>query len=218
MQRFSHCCHRCFFMFVSGRPREFARAIPHLHFDAFLAHAATQEKTARRLPLATLSRCLEPHCAWPDRTVRDSTGRGGGRGSSRDLWVAATACTASPSPLTPLPARTRQSSQKGVPHPAVHPFSAPTGPDPFQAHSLDWKMLSRKFSVGLIRRLVGEPGSEDRAKHPREHARRQAGRIDHGRDNLRLDGRGRRGRYHFDFDTTRCGRVARRCDRDCSGV
>ena len=82
-----------------------------------LAHATTQKKTARRLPLATLSRCLEPRCAGPDRTVRDSTGREGEGEAQETFGIMPSACSASPSPLNPLPARTPPSSQKGVLHP-----------------------------------------------------------------------------------------------------
>ena len=94
-----------------------ATSPPDERYRVRLAHATTQKKTARRLPLATLSRCLEPRCAGPDRTVRDSTGREGEGEAQETFGIMPSACSASPSPLTPLPARTPPSSQKGVLHP-----------------------------------------------------------------------------------------------------
>ena len=103
-----------------------------------LAHAATQEKTARRLPLATLSCCLEPRCA-PDRTVRDSTGREGEGEAQETFGIMPSACSASPSPLTPLPARTprRHRLRKEFFTPPSHPFQL----RPISGSLLDWKML-----------------------------------------------------------------------------
>ena len=62
--------------------------------------------------------------AGPDGPGLDR--EGGGRGSSGNLRGHAKRVLSFPLPLTPLPTRTLPSSQKGVPHPADHPFSAPT--------------------------------------------------------------------------------------------
>ena len=123
--RLSHALRKVAFARRGGEPLEArdhgcfsaATSPPDERHRVRLAHAATQEKTARRLPLATLSCCLEPRCAGPDRTVRDSTGREGEGEAQETFGIMPSACSASPSPLTPLPARTPPSSQKGVLHP-----------------------------------------------------------------------------------------------------